>query len=87
MLLTPATTYGNAFRITLRCGKCQVPRQIQITRGRYDKMWDADWAKIFERVKFRCQCGSLADALKVERHTHDRPEELLFVWHRGEYHG
>lgn len=34
---------------------------------------------IFERVRFRCRCGSLADARKVERYTHDRPEEVLFV--------
>ena len=87
MLITPSTTYGNAFRVTIRCGKCKVPRQILITQGRYHKLWEVDWVTIFEKVRFRCRCGSLADALKVERHTHDRPEELLFVSARGKYHG
>ena len=65
LTLTPATTHGAAFRISVRCGKCHVPRPISVAQGRYDKMWDVDWATIFERVRFRCRCGSLADALKV----------------------
>ena len=87
MLLTPATTHVAAFRVSLRCGKCHVPRAIVVTQGRYGKVWDVDWAAIFERVRFRCRCGSLADALQVERHTHDRPEEVLFVWECRERHG
>ena len=75
------------FRVSVRCCRCQVLKPIAITQGRYGKVWEVDWATIFERVRYRCRCGSLADALKVERHTHDRPEEVLFVWSRGEYHG
>ena len=85
--LTPATTHVAAFRVSVRCCRCQVLKPIAITQGRYGKVWEVDWATIFERVRYRCRCGSLADALKVERHTHDRPEEVLFVWSRGEYHG
>lgn len=79
MVLTPETTSASHFRITVRCGKRQAARPISITYGRYEKVWGVDWATIFEHVHFRCRCGSLADALKVERQTHDRPEEVLFV--------
>ena len=87
MVLTPETTSMVHFRISVRCEKCQVPQPIVVTFGRYKKMWGVDWVTIFETVRFRCRCGSLADALKVERHTHDRPEEVLFVSLRTNYHG
>ena len=87
VVLTPESTHVAAYRVSVRYGRCQVPRPIMITQGRYGRFWRLDWATVFERVRFRCRCGSLADALKVERHTHDRPEEVLLVWTRGEYHG
>ena len=87
MVLTPATTHTAAHRVSVRCGKCQVPRPIAVTQGRYAKVWDVDWAAIFEPVRFRCRCGQLADALKVELHTRDRPKEVLFVSARTDYHG
>ena len=64
-----------------------MPRPLTVTQLRYGRMWDVDWATIFERIRFRCRCGSLADALRVELHTRDRPEEVLCVSARGEYHG
>ena len=79
MTLTPETTSSAHFRVSVRCGNCCVSRTITVTEGRFAKMWTVDWVTIFEKVRFRCRCGALADALKVERHTHDRPEEVLFM--------
>ena len=79
MVIIPRTTCGAHFRVSIRCGKCHVPRPISIIHSRYAKVWEIDRATIFEKVRFRCRCGSLANALKVERHTHGRPEEMLFV--------
>lgn len=87
LVLTPATTTGEAWRVSLRCAKCHVPRAISVTQARYARVWDVDWATIFARVAFRCRCGTLADGLKVERLTRDRPEEVMSVWVRREYHG
>ena len=87
LTLTPETTHVAAFRVSVRCAKCKVLKPIAITQRRYSKVWAVDWVTVFEKVRYRCRCGSLADALKVELHTHDRPEEVLFVWDRGEYHG
>ena len=87
LVLTPETTHVAAFRVSVRCGKCKVMKPISITQGRYAKVWTTDWATVFERVRFRCRCGSLADGMKIELHTRERPEEVLFVWDRGEYHG
>ena len=87
MMLTPATTHTAAHRVSVRCGKWHVPRPIAVTQGRYAKVWDVDWATIFERVRFRCRCGCWPTCSRVERHTHDRPEEVLFVQVRSEYHG
>ncbi len=87
LVLTPATTSGEAWRFSLRCAKCCVPRVISVTQGRYGRVLEVDWAAIFARVAFRCRCGTLADGLKVERLTRDRPEEVLSCWVRQEYHG
>lgn len=86
LMLTPATTYTSHWRVTVRCARCLVPMPITVTQGRYEKMWEVDWAIIFQKVRFRCRCGTLADALKVERRTHDRPEEMLYVWVQSGYH-
>ena len=86
-LLTPESTAGSDFRVTVFCEKCRVPKPLSITHGRYGKVWKQPWDEVFEQVRFRCACGTLANALKVDRLGHDRPEEVLMVWGRGAYHG
>lgn len=85
--LTPETTSTNGYRVTVYCEKCCVPKPITITPGRYAKVWTQPWETVFERVRFRCRCGTLANAMQVHQLGHDLPKEVLAVWARGAYHG
>lgn len=62
------------------CCRCMVPRDLKVRAGgRLARYWSQDFAAVFERVRFRCRCGSPASALRVTRLTRDASETLLLV--------
>lgn len=60
-----------------------MPQPIVVTFGRYQNFLGLGLGDELRKVRFRCRCGSLADAVKVERHPHDRAEEVLVQLQTG----
>ena len=89
LAITPellATTPGA--RLQLMCGRCRIPRDLEIKRSaNLRRHASTDLEELFRRVRFRCRCGTLADALRVIRPVRDDSELLLLVSGRGEHHG
>lgn len=68
------------WRIQVMCGKCWVPRDLDLRRApKPRRYWSDDLETIFARVSFQCRCGSLATAIRVTRATRDASETLLLM--------
>lgn len=89
LVISPALiAESEGARLQIMCTRCMIPRDLHVRRSpKLRRYWSEDMEAVFKKVRFRCQCGSLARAMRVTRPTRDVNETLLLVSDRGECHG